>query len=173
MPPASLFSRQIANHGIHSLATRAREEGLGRQLRGALTALGGGDGLARRGGCDDVHLLVERWGRSHLEGAPRGDAWRGLRGVLGCALCPRPEPAEEPCGPVRRCCRRGEAPPSFSRRAHEKLEQQQRVLDEDEGPQPVGVRRRCVPREAVAGEDGHRGVGHEGEERDRAEHLPG
>lgn len=42
------------------MPTRAREEGLGRQLRGALTALGGGDGLARRGGCDDVHLLVER-----------------------------------------------------------------------------------------------------------------
>ena len=104
----------------------------------------------------------------------RGDVWRplGLRGGLGCALCPRPEAAEESCGPVRRCRRRGGAPPSFSRRAHEKLEQQQCVLDEDKGPQPVGIRRRRVPREAAAGEDGHRGVGHEGEERDRAEHLP-
>ena len=104
----------------------------------------------------------------------RGDVWRplGLRGGLGCALCPRPEAAEESCGPVRRCRRRGGAPPSFSRRAHEKLEQQQCVLDENKGPQPVGIRRRRVPREAAAGEDGHRGVGHEGEERDRAEHLP-
>ena len=119
-------------------------------------------------------VLFSRALREGARGVAPPGACQAAYRLLGCTMRPCPEPAEEPwrAAVVRRCRRRGGAPPYSGRRAHEKLEQQQRVLDEDKGPQPVGVRRRGVPREAVAGEDGDRRVGHEGEERDRTEHLP-